>query len=128
MVSSSSPTYNRRGQVMATARSRSSTSRQASFSTRSPPAGPIGLESWLIMELKTGTVVATIMDVGGSDEVWYNSGDERYYLAASAMPDGPVLGVIDAKTRSFVENVETGPDAHSVAVDARTNRIFVPIS
>ncbi len=82
----------------------------------------------LIMELKTGTVVATIMDVGGSDEVWYNSGDERYYLAASAMPDGPVLGVIDAKTRSFVENVETGPDAHSVAVDARTNRIFVPIS
>ncbi len=54
----------------------------------------------LIMELKTGTVVATIMDVGGSDEVWYNSGDERYYLAASAMPDGPVLGVIDAKTRS----------------------------
>ncbi len=81
----------------------------------------------LIMQLQTGAVVTTIMDVGGSDEVWYNSGDERYYLAAHAMPDGPVLGVIDAKRRSFVENVETGPDAHSVAADARTNRIFVPI-
>jgi DNA-binding beta-propeller fold protein YncE len=82
----------------------------------------------LIMELKTGAVVATIMEVGGSDEVWYNAGDGRYYLAASGMHDGPVLGVIDARSRSFVENVPTAPDAHSVAADARTNRVFVPVS
>ena len=82
----------------------------------------------LIMQLSTGAVVATIMEVGGSDEVWYNAGDGRYYLAASGMHDGPVLGVIDAKTRSFVENVPTAPDAHSVAADSRTNRVFVPVA
>ncbi len=82
----------------------------------------------LIMDLKNGEVVATIMDVGGSDEVWYNPGDGKYYLAASGMHDGPVLGVIDAGTRMWLENLATAPDAHSVAADPRTNRVFVPVT
>ena len=82
----------------------------------------------LIMEMKTGKVVATITGVGGSDEVWYNAGDGRYYLAASGMHGGPVLGVIDARRRTWIENVPTEADAHSVAADPRTNRIFVPVT
>ena len=82
----------------------------------------------LIMELRTGKVLATISEVGGSDEVWYNPGDGRYYLAASGMHGGPVLGVIDARTRRWVENIPTAPDAHSVAVDSRTNHVFVPVT
>ncbi len=38
----------------------------------------------------------TIDQVGGVDEIWYNPGDNRYYLAARDMPNGPVMGVIDA--------------------------------
>ena len=82
----------------------------------------------LIMKPGTGEILATVMEVGGSDEVWYNAGDDKYYAAASGMPDGPVLGVIDAGTRRWLENVPTAPDAHSVAVDSRTNRIFVPVT
>ncbi|MFZ0215971.1 MAG: cytochrome C nitrite reductase [Candidatus Dormiibacterota bacterium] len=81
----------------------------------------------LILDLGSGDLLARVDEVGGSDEVWYNPGDSRYYLAASGMNGGPVLGVIDARTRTWVENVPTAVDAHSVAADARTNRVFVPV-
>ena len=82
----------------------------------------------IILNVRTGAVVATVTEVGGSDQVWYNPGDRRYYLAARANPGGPVLGVIDAVTHRWVENVPTTKDAHSVAVDATTNRVFVPLT
>jgi hypothetical protein len=66
--------------------------------------------------------------VGGSDQVWYNPGDHRYYLAARANPGGPVLGVVDALTHRWVENIPTTKDAHSVAVDPTTNQVFVPLT
>ncbi len=82
----------------------------------------------IILNLKTGAVVATITEVGGSDQVWYNPGDHRYYLAARANPGGPVLGVIDAHTHKWIENIPTAKNAHSVAVDPRTNHVFVPLT
>jgi hypothetical protein len=89
----------------------------------------------LVMDAQTGHIVATITQVGGSDEVWFNPGDNRYYLAARGMTsDGtkfgtptPVLGVIDAETNTWVTNVPTVANSHSVAADSLTNRIFVPI-
>jgi hypothetical protein len=68
-----------------------------------------------------------INNVGGVDETWYNPGDNRYYLAARDMPNGPVMGVIDAKTNLWLENVTTGPNSHSIAVDPSTNHAFVPL-
>jgi hypothetical protein len=65
--------------------------------------------------------------VGGVDEVWYNPGDNRYYLAARDMPNGPVMGVIDAKTNVWLQNVATGANSHSIAVDPSTNHAFVPL-
>jgi len=82
----------------------------------------------IIVDLRTGAVVATLTDVGGSDQVWYNTGDHRYYLAARANPGGPVLGVVDALTHQWMENIPTTKDAHSVAVDATTNQVFVPLT
>ena len=49
----------------------------------------------IILNRRTGAVVATLTEVGGSDQVWYNPGDQRYYLAARENPSGPVVGVID---------------------------------
>jgi hypothetical protein len=75
----------------------------------------------------TGSILATINNVGGVDEIWYNSGDNRYYLAARDMPTGPVLGVIDARTNLWLQNVTTNANSHSVAVDPNTNHAFVPL-
>ena len=48
-----------------------------------------------------GAIITEITNVGGVDETWYNSGDNRYYVAARDMPNGPVMGVIDAKTNTL---------------------------
>ncbi|MHB8215846.1 MAG: YncE family protein [Candidatus Sulfotelmatobacter sp.] len=80
-----------------------------------------------VIDGTSGAILATINNVGGVDETWYNPGDNRYYLAARDMPTGPVMGVIDAKTNTWLENVTTGPNSHSIAVDPSTNHAFVPL-
>lgn len=100
-----------------------------------PPAGYP--EVSLIMDLTNGAIVQTITRVGGSDQVWFNPTNKRYYLAARNMTANgiangagaktPVLGVVDAVTLQWIENVPTGSGSHAVAVDPVTNRVFVPI-
>jgi hypothetical protein len=68
-----------------------------------------------------------IFNVGGVDEVWYNTGDNRYYLAARDMPNGPVMGVIDAGTNQWLVNVVTNSNSHSISVDPSNNHAFVPM-
>jgi hypothetical protein len=80
-----------------------------------------------IINGSNGTILATITTVGGVDEIWFNPGDQRYYLAARDMPAGPVMGVIDAKTRTWVQNVTTNSNSHSIAVDPSNNHVFVPM-
>jgi len=63
---------------------------------------------------------------GGTDEVWYNPGDNRYYTAGRDMPNGPIMGVVDAGTRQWLVNVGTGSNSHSITVNQFTNQIFVP--
>ena len=79
----------------------------------------------LILDDTNGKVLADLNQLGGSDEVWFNPTDNRYYLAETSAQN---MGVIDALTMNFVENVETGVGAHSVAADAGNNHIFVPIA
>ena len=80
-----------------------------------------------VMDARTGSIVATIAQVSGADEVWYNPGDKHYYVAARNNPTGPVLGVIDAMTDMWIQNVTTGPGAHSVAANPINDEIFVPL-
>jgi len=81
-----------------------------------------------IIDLRNGRVVATIPQVGGSDEVWFNPGDNHYYLAARNNTSGPVLGVIDADEPRFDSNAPTTTNAHSVAADPVFNQVFVPLT
>jgi hypothetical protein len=83
--------------------------------------------STVIINGSTGEVVANINNVGFVDETWYNPGDNNYYLAARDMPSGPVLGVINAGSRLWLQNVPTNGNAHSVAADPINNHIFVPL-
>jgi hypothetical protein len=68
---------------------------------------------------------ANIAGITGSDEVWFNKGDGRYYTGSSRQIGGAVLGVIDA-TSVLIETIPQSTGSHSVAADSRLNRIFVP--
>lgn len=81
----------------------------------------------IIMDGSTNAILTNITQVGGVDEVWYNPGDNRYYTASRDMPNGPVLGVIDAGSRQWLVNVATGSNSHSVTANQFTNQIFVPL-
>src|SRR5262249_35687047 len=75
-----------------------------------------------------------VANITGSDEVWYNAGDNRYYLGASRAcglaagcpHGGAVLGVVDGATNTLIEKVPQSSNSHSVAADAKRNLIFVP--
>jgi hypothetical protein len=84
---------------------------------------------------------ANIGGITGSDEVWFNKGDRRYYTASNRdcgkgggcpapagtrAPGGAVLGVIDAETNLLIEKIPQGQNSHSVAADSKRNLIFVP--
>jgi hypothetical protein len=81
----------------------------------------------IIIDGTSGDILTTVYNVGGVDEIWYNPGDSRYYVAARDMPNGPVLGVIDAVKMLWLQNVSTNTNSHSVAVDPVTNHAFVPM-
>ena len=69
------------------------------------------------------------MGITGSDEVWFNDGDGRYYTGSSRQLVGvvttPVLGVIDG-TSVLIETIPQSTGSHSVAADSKRNTIFVP--
>ena len=93
-------------------------------------AGHDGTQFPPLLQIFDGTtdqIVANIYQSGGTDEVWYNPGDNRYYTAGRDMPNGPVLGVVDAGTRTWLVNVPTGSNSHSVSANQFTNQIFVPM-
>jgi hypothetical protein len=88
----------------------------------------------------SGAIVKTITNVGGSDEVAYDAFTNRYYTASrnwtangisqtgsSTAVFVPVLGVIDASSNTWIENVPTGRGSHSVATDPNTGHVFVPV-
>jgi hypothetical protein len=76
---------------------------------------------------------AQVAGITGSDEVWFNDGDDRYYTgssgaikpAGSLLGRGSVLGVIDG-TSVLVETIPQSSGSHSVAADSKHNLIFVP--
>lgn len=95
-----------------------------------------------ILDKTNGTILASA-NAGGGDQLEYDATTNRYYSAASrwtksgkssgpacttASPCTPVLATIDAGTRKLLSQFPTGNNAHSVAVDPVSKRIFLPIS
>jgi len=70
--------------------------------------------------------IKTFPQVSGEDMVWFDPTTNRYFLAARLNPGGPVLGIIDGLTETFLQNVRTTPGDHSVAVDPVSGEVFVP--
>jgi hypothetical protein len=92
--------------------------------------------SSVVIDAPTGKLLATVTEVGGSDQVWYNPSEDRYYVAADKMTsDGtmagnpnPVVGILDAGTNTWITNIPSSVVSHSVAADSKTNRIFFPVN
>ena len=93
----------------------------------------------LVINAKTKNT-ATVNGFTGSDEVWFNAGDNRYYLAAARAcgkgggcpappgtrnPGGAALGVVGADS-VLIEKILQSQNSHSVAADSKRNLIFVP--
>jgi len=86
----------------------------------------------LVINAKTKNYV-NIGGLTGSDEVWFNAGDNRYYTGSSracGLPGGcpnggAVLGVIGADNL-LIEKIPQSSNSHSVAADSKRNFIYVP--
>jgi len=96
------------------------------------PGNLPGSTTTLVINAKTHNY-ANIGGITGSDEVWFNKGDNRYYTASnnaikpagSPLNRGSVLGVIDG-TSVLIETIPQSSGSHSVAADSERNLIFVP--
>jgi hypothetical protein len=95
--------------------------------------------------------IVSISGAGGDDEVWFNSGDNNYYIAQQNNPVGASLAVVasgastTAPPNTLVQVVPTlpeqaaivpttpsgtaavAPSAHSVAASAFNNHVYVPL-
>jgi len=118
------------------------------------PAGTVtAAPKDVILDVETGRTT-DVLGVGAGDEVWFNSGDGNYYATGSGSPLRPtlsaaaqgatVLGVIDAEDQTLIQLVPTfnvpavgtgnnstphpAGTAHSVAVNAKNNQVFVPLA
>jgi hypothetical protein len=96
--------------------------------------------STVIINDRNGDVIATVKNEDGSDEVWFNDGDDHYFLARSGGASPQRLGIIDSDGKEGIsadQSVPTGlPNnppasphggAHSVAADPVFNQVYVPI-
>ena len=86
----------------------------------------------LVINAKTHNTAA-INGITGSDEVYFNKGDSRYYLGASkaikpagsTLGSGAVLGVVSGSS-VLIETIPSSSGSHSVAADSKRNLIFLP--
>jgi hypothetical protein len=103
----------------------------------------------VILDAKTGTILANVLGAGVGDEAWFNAGDNHYYAASSGsnlapnalVPGRPPLGtattqpvnisqgaatldVIDALSRSLDQRV---PTLNTPAVPASSGNVNAPL-
>ena len=87
----------------------------------------------VIINERNGDLVRSLTGLNGNDEVWYNPGNNHYFLAGSnhnlALPTpGPILGVVDQRPDTIDEDASpaTAAGSHSVAADPVFNQVYVP--
>jgi len=85
-----------------------------------------GAGSVIINEID-GDLVQNLPGLNGNDEVWYNPGDNHYFLAGSNHTGGAILGVVDQSADDANDaTLTTAAGSHSVAADPVKNQVYVP--
>jgi len=75
------------------------------------------------VEVRHGQLHKLVSGVGGADEIWFNPGDDNFYVGIGGPP--AKLGVVNAND-DHVVTVLSGKGGHSVAAYAGNNHIFDP--
>jgi len=78
----------------------------------------------VIIDELDGDLIANLPGLNGNDEVWYNPGDNQYFLAGSNHTP-PILGVADPNGEED-PSAATAAGSHSVAADPVKNQVYVP--
>jgi hypothetical protein len=83
----------------------------------------------LIIDDRDGSTIQVVAGQGGTDENWYNPGNNHYFFARSGTAaTGGFLGVEDAGPPPTVDTTAaSGFGSHSVAADPIKNQVYVPI-
>jgi hypothetical protein len=86
-----------------------------------------GAGSVIVNELD-GSLIQNLPGLNGNDEVWYNPGDNHYFLAGSNHTGGAILGVVDQSGDDDAEDASatSAAGSHSVAADPVKNQVYVP--
>src|SRR5437870_1516020 len=80
-----------------------------------------------IMNAIDGHVINMIKEVGGGDEVWYNAGDNRFYVTSTDSTGQTVLGVIDGETSTWIQNVPA-PGIRNPSAFVGNNHVFAAVA
>ena len=88
----------------------------------------------VVINLNTGAIIGKLEGEAGADEVWFNPGDNQYFLAsgnhltAVGGSAAPILGVVDATGKRSDSSPTSAVGSHSVAADPVKNQVYVPIN
>jgi hypothetical protein len=82
----------------------------------------------VIINIKTGAIIATLPGETGADQVWYNPGDNQYFMGNGNHLPTPQLGVVDPKAPNEDFSPASAVGSHSVAADPVRNQVYVPIN
>jgi hypothetical protein len=87
----------------------------------------------VVLNPTTGTIVTTLGNISGSDELWYDPVTHQFYVTGVNSAGDRVIDVIADGTYATLQSIDLtalGADhvnAHSVAVDQLNGDIFVPL-
>src|SRR5215471_506594 len=88
----------------------------------------------VVINLNSGSVIGTLADEAGADEVWFNPADGQYFmgsgnhLTAVGGATAPILGIVDTAGKRPDSGPASAVGSHSVAADPVKNQVYVPIN
>jgi hypothetical protein len=94
----------------------------------------------VIMNATSGQILNQVFGIGGTDEVWSNAADNRFYVCGKVTVDGTnngsaigAIGVIDATSGIYLENIflpgfNRYLSIRTVAADPTNNHIYALLS
>ena len=85
----------------------------------------VGCTAANILNAIDGRLINLITQVAGGDQVWYNSGDDRFYVTSTDPSGQTVLGVINGSGQ-WIQNVPAN-GVRNVTALASTNQIFAAV-
>jgi DNA-binding beta-propeller fold protein YncE len=80
----------------------------------------------LMMDVASGTVVASVPICSGTDATWYDAGTK---LAFSSCRDGHItVARVDGDKMTVVQTIDTAPGSKTMGIDTMTHKLYVGVA